>query len=96
MTNHCKKNGKEMCKDPENNVPCGSCVLMGCPQSGIKKAPKKDHVKPSKKTDCSLCVFGRKLPDVIREKTKYKFFCLSYQMCVENYDFASCANFKGE
>jgi hypothetical protein len=30
----CKRDGTELCHDPENNEPCGTCVLWGCKQAG--------------------------------------------------------------
>lgn len=33
----CVKNGTEKCEKPENNTPCGWCVMVGCPQAKKKK-----------------------------------------------------------
>jgi hypothetical protein len=32
----CKKDGTELCKNPEQNIPCGTCVLLGCIQTGLE------------------------------------------------------------
>jgi 2-methylisocitrate lyase-like PEP mutase family enzyme len=45
----CKKDGTELCKDPENNVPCGTCVLWGCLQAGAHVNKKTMKVEKNEK-----------------------------------------------
>ena len=32
---YCKKSDTAMCKDPEHNRPCGTCVIIGCPHVNL-------------------------------------------------------------
>jgi hypothetical protein len=42
MIKYCKRDGTELCRDPEHNRPCGTCVLLKCPQA--KKNEKERFV----------------------------------------------------
>lgn len=44
----CKKDGTELCKDPENNTSCGTCVLWGCPQAGAHVNKKTMKIEKNK------------------------------------------------